>query len=261
MTTRALEDHEIKSIFEHVEGVNAKRNETLLVLAIGMALRASELTGLNVGDVFDGKRVKTYVTIRGETAKYGKEREMRVWNIVADKIAEFLEWKVEHGESIDPDAPLFVSREGGYLTRQALFEIVKKIFRAAGVKQSCHALRKTGATIFYLASSYDITATQQFLGHASPETTRRYIGIPSQKVKEYSITSSEWLANAIEYGEFDLLHIMSNSVTLNQFKTSELIVELQARGIDMTSAIEQIQAQRKPQQQGKVILFPKLQVR
>ena len=150
MTTRALEDSEIKAIFENVEGYNAKRNEVILICGIGMALRASELVGLNMGDVFDGEKVNTYVTIRGETAKYGKEREIRVWKIVADKIAEFIDWKVEHSESIEKNVPLFVSREGGHLTRQALFEIVKKIFRAAGVKQN--TLRKTGATIFYLSS-------------------------------------------------------------------------------------------------------------
>ena len=123
--------------------------------SIGMALRASELVGLNGGDVYDGKRVLSYVTIRAETAKYGKEREIRVWNIVANKIAKFIDWKVFNRESIDLDVPLFVSREGGHLTRQALFEMVQKIFRAAGINQSCHALRKTGATIFYLASDYD----------------------------------------------------------------------------------------------------------
>ncbi len=31
MITRALEDSEIKAIFEHVSGTNAKRNETLLI--------------------------------------------------------------------------------------------------------------------------------------------------------------------------------------------------------------------------------------
>jgi len=70
---------------------------------------------LQVGDVFDGERVKTYITIRGETAKFGKEREIRVWDIVREKLFEFISWKVEHGESIDRDAPLFVSREGGHL--------------------------------------------------------------------------------------------------------------------------------------------------
>jgi len=203
MITRALEDTEIKAVFDHVAGTHARRNEMLLIVGIGMALRASELVGLKVGDVFDGKKVKSYVTIRGETAKFGKEREIKVWDIVQDEVADFIEWKAEQGECLTPKAPLFVSREGGHLTRQGLFEVVKKIFNVAGVDQSCHALRKTGATIFYLASACDLIATQQFLGHASPDTTRRYIGIPSQQVKQYSATSSEWLKSAIEFGEFD----------------------------------------------------------
>jgi hypothetical protein len=35
MTTRALEDSEIKAIFEHVSGYNAKRNETILIVPKG----------------------------------------------------------------------------------------------------------------------------------------------------------------------------------------------------------------------------------
>jgi integrase len=255
MTTRALEDTEIKAIFDHISGWNARRNETLLIVGIGMALRASELVGLQVGDVYDRKKVKSYVTIRGETAKFNKEREIKVWDIVQDEIAVFVDWKAKQGESLEPSSPLFVSREGGHLTRQALFELVKKIFAEAGVDQSCHALRKTGATIFYLASDYDLIATQQFLGHASPDTTRRYIGIPSQKVKKYSATSSEWLRNAIEFGEFDRNYNMSNS-NLTVTATSELIMELIARGFDPKASIaEQLQAERK-----KIIPFTKARV-
>ena len=62
MTTRALEDSEIQAIFGNVNGVHSKRNETLLITGIGLALRASELVGLKVSDVYD-KKVKSYVTI------------------------------------------------------------------------------------------------------------------------------------------------------------------------------------------------------
>lgn len=37
MTTRALEDKEIKAIFENINGSHTKRNETLLIVGIGMA--------------------------------------------------------------------------------------------------------------------------------------------------------------------------------------------------------------------------------
>lgn len=257
MTTRALEDSEIKSIFEHVEGYNAKRNETILIVGIGMALRVSELVGLNVGDVYDGELVKSYVTIRGETAKFNKERTIRVWEIVHDKLEAFICWKKDKRESIKAKAPLFLSREGGHLTTKALYFLVKKIFSAAGIdNQSPHALRKTGGTIFYEESDYDLVATQLFLGHADPSTTRKYIGIPNKKTIETCQRSSNRLARLIGYTEFTSMPQMVNS-TLHSITTAEIILELQARGVDMTSAIEQIQAQRKPKEKGKVILFPK----
>ncbi len=41
-----------------------------------MALRASELVGLQVSDVFDGEMVKNYVNIRAETAKFKKKKSV-----------------------------------------------------------------------------------------------------------------------------------------------------------------------------------------
>ena len=51
------------------------------------------------------------------------------------------------------------------------------------------------------------------------------------------------------------------NANLQSIPSAELILELQTRGIDVISAIEQMQAERRQQEQGKVILFPKLQVR
>ena len=90
MITRDLEDQEIKAIFENVNGVHSKRNETLLITGIGLALRASELVGLKVKDVYD-RQVKSYVTIRPETAKFGKERTIRIGDGIQETIADFLD--------------------------------------------------------------------------------------------------------------------------------------------------------------------------
>ena len=136
MTTRALEDQEIKAIFSNINGVHSKRNETLSIVGIGLALRASELVGLKVSDVYD-RQVKSYVTIRPETAKFGKERTIRIGDGIQQTISDFLGWKVERAvalprfkenkESLRASAPLFLSQKDGHLTRQALFEIIKRI--------------------------------------------------------------------------------------------------------------------------------------
>ncbi|MBC8229825.1 site-specific integrase [bacterium] len=262
MTTRSLEDHEIKAIFEHIDGCNAKRNETLLIVGIGMALRASELVLLNVGDVWDSEKAKSYVTIRAETAKFNKERTIRIGDDIQTTVLDFMDWKVENSESVEKGYPLFVSQKGGHLTRQALFEIVKDIFAKAGINQSPHCLRKTGATLYYIESEYDLIATQQFLGHVDPSTTRRYIGLTSAQIAEYAERMSDHLFSAIHHGKiekFDSRGNMSN-FNLKEIPTAEMIVELQARSIDMTSAIEQMQEQRKPKVAAagsKVVEFPR----
>ena len=254
MTTRSLEDHEIKAIFEHISGCNAKRNETLLIVGIGMALRASELVLLNVGDVWDSEKAKSYVTIRAETAKFNKERTIRIGDDIQNTIVDFMDWKLDNGESVEKGYPLFVSQKGGHLTRIALFQIVKDIFEKAGINQSPHCLRKTGSTIYYIESDFDLIATQQFLGHADPSTTRRYIGLTSEQIAEYAERMSDHLFSAILRGKVEKFNRRDNMLNFNpsassgqaltEIPTAELIVELQARGIDMTSAIAQMQEER-----------------
>jgi len=233
-TTRALEKQEIHHLFACIEGTFALRNQTMLVCGIAMALRATELVSLNVGDVLASNgEVKTYVTIRPETAKFSKERTIRIGEKVKRAIAGFMAHKGDTGESLAPDAPLFVSRQGGHRTRQTLFLWMKKIFEAAGLEESPHCLRKTGATAYYLQSNYDLLATQEFLGHADPSTTRRYIGLDTEQLIEYSEKLSEFLFDSIR-GEFN-----TSSQMLNSFSDSDLFMELHERGYDVGALSQQ----------------------
>ena len=170
---RALENDEVHRLFACICGKFALRNRTMLICGISMALRATELCRLNVGDLVGANgAIKTYVTIRAETAKWKKPRKVRIGAQVRRALRRFIAYKASKGESLEADAPLFISRQGGYLTLYALFHVVKKILARAGIEESPHCLRKTGATIYYIESGYDLFATQQFLGHTDPSTTR-----------------------------------------------------------------------------------------
>jgi len=149
MTTRTLEDHEIFAMFAKIQGRYAVRDRTMLMLAIHMALRANELCGLMVGGVYNGSDVRTYVTIRPETAKPGKGRTSRISEGVGKAITDFIDYKATHREPLSPSAALFVSQKGGHLSRKTLFTIVKTLLQSASIHQSPHCLRKTGATIYY----------------------------------------------------------------------------------------------------------------
>jgi len=208
--TRALEAGEIQSLFAQISGRYAIRDRTMLMVAIHMALRANEGCGFRVGDVYDGSEGRTYVTIRGETAKFNKERTIRLGDDVKRVIADFIDAKKGRIESLDAQAPLFVSQMGGHLSRITLFVIVKKIMAKAGIKESAHALRKTGATIYYQQSGYDLMATQRFLGHASPSVTHRYIGVTPEQANEYAQRAAIALIAAVETGESEKLNTMGN---------------------------------------------------
>lgn len=240
-TTRALEQEEIHQLFTCIDGTFAVRNRTMLICGIAMAMRATELVSLTIGDVIksDGT-VKTYIAIRPETAKRKKGRTIRIGEAVRGAIAHFIAYKTENGESLAPEAPLFVSRQGGHMTRQTLFALMRKIFNHAGIDESCHALRKTGATAYYIQSNYDLLATQEFLGHADPSTTRTYIGLDTAKLIEYSESLSQFLFSSIR-GDFHTSRDLTNS--LKASSDNDLLIELQKRGHDVTEILGRIHTQ------------------
>lgn len=236
--TRALEHQEIHQLFSGIEGTFALRNKTMLVCGIAMALRATELVKLNVGDVLASNgRIKTYITVRAETAKFNKSRRIRIGQPIRELLAAFIDNKRESGESLLPDAPLFVSRQGGHMTRQTLFLLLKKVFDKAGIDESPHCLRKTGGTLYYIESSYDIIATQEFLGHEDPATTKKYIGRDTKQIVAYSEKLAETLKNAMS-GELNSNDQMLNS--LKSYSNAELVMELAQRGFDINFLTEQM---------------------
>ena len=131
--TRALERDEIHRLFGCVSGRYAPRNRTMLICGIAMALRATELCQLNVGDVLSSTdEVKRYVTIRKETAKFNKGRTIRQGDFARETLSAFLAFKQGCGESLAYHAPLFCSQKGGHLDRTQLFRVVSSAMRKAG---------------------------------------------------------------------------------------------------------------------------------
>jgi site-specific recombinase XerD len=235
--TRALERREIHQLFHCVQETRYReRNRTLLMCGIGMALRATELCQLNVGDVlFDNGEVKTYITIRGETAKFSKGRTIRIGAGVQRSIGEFFAHKRSVNESLAHDAPLFYSQKGGYLDRTQLFRTVKAVLKKTGIDESVHTLRKTGGTHYYIQSGYDLIATQQFLGHSDPSTTRRYINLTTEQLERYSELFSKFLLDAIAH-ETEKGNTLDNML---HFSDSDLLLELQQRGYEISTLLRQ----------------------
>ena len=148
---------------------------------------------------------------------------------------------------------MFLSQKKGHLTRQALFEIVKRIFWEASIDQSPHCLRKTGATIYYIESDYDLIATQHFLGHADPSTTRRYIGLTSEQIAEYAERMSDHLFSAIRVGNTEKLY---STVQMSHLTVEGALKFLTAQGFEVSLTMKDEQHKKKAVAGSKVIAFP-----
>src|SRR5262245_4547199 len=154
----------------------APRDHGLYSMALGTGLRLAELLGLDVGDVSpDGREVRTRVTLDPATTKGGRRGEVFLPKRLIPKLRAFLVWKVAHRESVEPDAPLFVSGQRRRLSpRAAQWRFAWWQARAGFDRRyNFHCLRHSAVTNVYRASR-NLFLAQRFARHASPLTTIVY---------------------------------------------------------------------------------------
>ncbi len=152
------------------------RDHTIISLALGTGLRLAEIVGLDVGDVFapDGTpRVR--VPIRKEIAKGGRAADVFLPDRLVAKLRRFRTWKRNHGEALDPDAPLFANQSRRRISKRRVqhtwtgWQRKARFDRAYGF----HALRHTAVTNVY-RTTHDLFLAQRFARHVSPLTTTIY---------------------------------------------------------------------------------------
>jgi site-specific recombinase XerC len=165
----------LKVTGEHRDGF---RDHVLISLALGTGLREHELLALDLGDVLDGDgRAKRRVALRvfKRSADEPAVQEVVLPDLVRAKLEKLRAWKKREGESLAPDAPLFVSRLGRRLSARQLRENFATWQRRAGFERrlSFHALRHTACSTLYRRTK-DIRLTQRFARHKSILTTSIY---------------------------------------------------------------------------------------
>ncbi len=155
------------------------RDRALLELMYACGLRASEATGLEVGDIDLRHGV---LRARG---KGSKERLVPVGRQAVGAVKAYGERGRPVLVGVREQSKLFVNQRGGELTRQGLYKIVQRHARTAGLdgKMSPHTLRHTFAT-HLLAGGCDLRALQEMLGHADIATTQIYTHLSAERLKD-----------------------------------------------------------------------------
>jgi integrase/recombinase XerD len=149
-----------------------RRDRTMLTVAVQTGLRASELTALTIGDVHLGTGAHISVV--------GKGRKQRVTPLTRTTVTMLTAWLTERAAT--PDDPLFPTRRGARLSRDAIERRLTKHARTAvkacptlaAKKLSPHVLRHSTA-MRLLHAGVDTTVIALWLGHESVATTQIYV--------------------------------------------------------------------------------------
>jgi integrase/recombinase XerD len=155
------------------------RDRAILELMYACGLRASEATGLDVGDVDLEDHM---LRARG---KGSKERMVPVGRRAIDALVRYL--RDARGTMVGggSERALFVNARGGRLSRQGLYKIVQRHAKTAGLddRMSPHTLRHSFAT-HLLAGGCDLRTLQEMLGHADIATTQMYTHLSAQRLQD-----------------------------------------------------------------------------
>jgi len=152
------------------------RDYVLLAVMAGGGLREAEVVDIRVGDFQDVGNDQVLLRIRGKGDKIRNvPLSPALWQLVQRFV---LLTERSFNSHLDARKPLFLSRVGKdkTLTTRSVQNIVKKYVRAAGITKaiSPHSIRHTVGTNMAINEA-PLLVIQQFLGHADPKTTLRYI--------------------------------------------------------------------------------------
>lgn len=163
-------------------GALGERDHAVLEVLYGCGLRVSELCGLDTRDLFlDEEFLRV-------TGKGSKERLVPIAGSARRALQGYLggarSQLAAHARRAAPGSAVFLNKNGGRISRQAVHAICEKYGRMVGVEGlHPHTLRHTFAT-HMLAGGADLRVLQEILGHASISTTQVYTHVDRTQLRE-----------------------------------------------------------------------------
>jgi integrase/recombinase XerD len=188
---RPLGENELVRLLEvpDTSTLRGLRDRAMLSVAYAAGLRVSELVRLEMGDLD---------LERGVVAALGKGQKRRLvplGEVALEHLGAYLTARDEDeaaraakrraAKPAGGKKFVFRSPRGGALTRQAFWQIIGRIARAAGVRGGAHPhqLRHSFAT-HLLGGGADLRSVQTLLGHANIVTTEIYTHVSKDHVRD-----------------------------------------------------------------------------
>ncbi|CAK1223861.1 Site-specific recombinase XerD (XerD) [Fructobacillus tropaeoli] len=155
------------------------RTRALLEVLYATGLRVSELINLKLDDLhLDLGLIQTL-------GKGDKERIVPIGEVAVDWINRYLQSARPALVKGQRTVTLFVNDHGRSLSRQGVWQLIKKLVAQAGIKKdvSPHTLRHSFAT-HILENGADLRIVQELLGHADISTTQIYTHISKKRLSQ-----------------------------------------------------------------------------
>ncbi|MCC5909918.1 MAG: site-specific tyrosine recombinase XerD [Clostridiaceae bacterium] len=154
------------------------RDKAMLELLYATGIRVSELISLNIEDVhLDLGFIKC--------TTHNKERVIPVGSVALRALTDYLEQGREHFLKNTEEESLFLNMQGGRLTRQGFWKIIKYYTKQCNIDKTItpHTLRHSFAT-HLIQNGADLKSVQEMLGHSDISTTQIYATLTENKIKD-----------------------------------------------------------------------------
>ncbi len=161
----------------------AVRNHTVVALSFYAGLRACEIAGLRVGDVYEASgTVRDSFYLRAEQTKGGEGSTVLVNKKLASALKRYAERYPKH--CAKADAPLIFSGKGGGFSAQTIVNLFAVLYEAAGITgASSHSGRRQFVTSM-AEKGINPRVIQLLCRHKNLNTTMIYIDTNEGKLRK-----------------------------------------------------------------------------
>lgn len=177
---KILSVNEVNLLLDQPKCVDLKgyRDKAMLEMLYATGIRVSELISLDVSDVNEEMGF-----IRCRNAH--KERIIPMGTTACAALSAYLKEARNAMIHSDDESALFVNTNGGRLTRQGFWKIIKQYKNQAKISMDItpHTLRHSFAT-HLVENGADLHAIQEMLGHSDISSTQIYAQLANSKLKE-----------------------------------------------------------------------------
>ncbi len=171
-------DEELKALLRAARDCqkNGLRNAAILHFLADTAVRAGELCAMTLEDLNHAAGTANVRCGKGRVVAFGKTTAQTLWRYL-------------RSDPRDPEEPLFMSERGGPMTPNSLFQLCKRIGKAAGVKRVHPHRFRHDAAVRLLRNGAHAFGVMNLLGHTRVQTTQVYVKLAEADVKNMHRTA------------------------------------------------------------------------